>query len=291
MFSSSCCSSEKSTSIRAKDPPAATVATQAARRMSKYTVVFVRHGQSVWNLENKFTGWVDVPLSEQGVSEAQEAGKMLKEHKYEFDIAYTSVLKRAIQTCNIVLEELDQLYIPVEKDYRLNERMYGALAGLNKQETVDKHGIDQVMIWRRSYDVPPPPATEDHEYYPGNFPWAKDIPKDKLPLTESLKLTLERVLPYWNETIVPMVKSGKRVLIAAHGNSIRAIIKHLDNIPEDVITKIDVPTGVPLVYEFDEDMKPIKRENAAEHLSGSYLLNPDELKKKIEAVKNQTKAK
>eukprot|EP00055_Hartaetosiga_balthica_P014730 m.82699 g.82699 ORF g.82699 m.82699 type:complete len:260 (-) comp8673_c0_seq1:2213-2992(-) len=257
--------------------------------MGKFSVVFVRHGQSQWNLDNKFTGWVDVPLSEQGIGEAREAGKILKEQNFVFDIAYTSVLKRAIKTLNLMLEEMDEEYIPVEKDYRLNERMYGALAGLNKQETVQKHGHEQVMIWRRSYDVPPPEATKEHEYYPGNFAWAQSIPKDKLPLTESLKLTLERVLPYWNETIVPTIKSGKRVLIAAHGNSIRAIIKYLDNIPEDVITNINIPTGVPLLYEFDDGMNPIKLEGAAEHLSGKYLIDEEELKRKIDEVAHQTK--
>ncbi|EDQ88007.1 uncharacterized protein MONBRDRAFT_37669 [Monosiga brevicollis MX1] len=259
--------------------------------MAKYQVVFVRHGQSQWNLENKFTGWVDVPLSEQGVIEAKEAGAVLKEQGFKFDEAFTSVLKRAIKTCNIILEESDQEFIPVVKDYRLNERMYGALAGLDKKETVEKHGAEQVHIWRRSYDIPPPACEKDHPYHPSKSPWAASIPEDKLPATESLKLTLERVLPYWDEVIVPEIKAGKKVLIAAHGNSIRAILKYLDDISEEVIPALDVPTGVPLFYEFDENMKPIKQEGAAEHLSGRYLIDEETLKAKIEEVKNQTKAK
>jgi len=259
--------------------------------MSKHTLVFVRHGQSQWNLENKFTGWVDVPLSDLGIVEAQEAGKCLKESGIQFDKAHTSVLKRTIKTCNIVLEEIDQEFIPVEKTWRLNERMYGALAGLDKRQTVEKHGEKQVHIWRRSYDVPPPPAGPDHPYYPGKAAFARVIPPECVPETESLKLTLERTLPYWNDTIVPEIKSGKTLLVAAHGNSIRAIIKHVDNIPDEIICGIDIPTGVPLLYEFDDDLKPIKQANHAEGLSGRYMIDDETLKKKIEEVKNQTKKK
>eukprot|EP00056_Hartaetosiga_gracilis_P011693 m.178230 g.178230 ORF g.178230 m.178230 type:complete len:311 (+) comp13557_c1_seq1:50-982(+) len=261
---------------------------------STVTVVFVRHGESEWNRENKFTGWVDVGLTDKGAGEAIEAGRILKDKGFVFDIAFSSVLKRSIRTCNYILEEMDQLWIPVEKDYRLNERMYGALAGLNKQDTVAKHGINQVMVWRRSFDTPPPEAEASHEFHPLNDPKYRhlQINEKKIPKTESLKTTLARVLPYWLSTIAPAAQKGegKVVLVAAHGNSIRAILKYIDNIPDDIITTINIPTGVPLVYTFDKaTMAPIQAENAAQHLSGTYLISDDELQRKMAKVANQTK--
>ena len=259
--------------------------------MDTQKIVFIRHGQSTWNQENKFTGWVDVPLTERGTTEARDGGIALSQSGIVFDKAYTSVLKRAVKTCNIILEQMDQQYVQVEKDYRLCERMYGSLAGLNKQETVDKHGIDQVMIWRRSYDVPPPKAEITHEFHPSKISAFVGLDPELIPQSESLKDTLERVLPYWTSVIEPDIKSGKMLLVAAHGNSIRAIIKHLDNIPEDVITKIDIPTGVPLQYELNKaTMKPIPQEGSAKHLSGKYLIDESQLAAKIAEVKHQTKA-
>ena len=259
--------------------------------MSTQKIIFIRHGQSTWNQENRFTGWVDVPLTDRGAIEARDGGVALKKSGLVFDKAYTSVLKRAVKTCNIILEQMDQMYVPVEKDYRLCERMYGALAGLNKQETVDKHGIDQVMIWRRSYDVPPPRADLNHEFHPSKIPAFSGLSPDLIPQSESLKDTLERVLPYWRSVIEPDIKAGRMLLIAAHGNSIRAIIKHLDNIPEELITKIDIPTGVPLQYELDTTtLRPIPQAGSAENLSGRYLIDESELAAKIAEVKHQTKA-
>jgi len=223
-----------------------------------YTLVLLRHGESTWNQENRFTGWTDVDLSPRGLLEAAEAGRLLKEGGYTFDIAYTSVLKRAIRTLNIALDTLDQLWIPVVKDYRLNERHYGALQGLNKAETAAKHGEAQTKIWRRSYDIPPPPLTLDDPRHPSKDPRYAALPARVLPLTESLKETVERFLPYWHETIAPAIKSGKRVLIAAHGNSLRALVKYLDGISEADITELNIPTGIPLVYELDADLKPIR---------------------------------
>ncbi len=223
-----------------------------------YKLVLVRHGQSTWNLENRFTGWTDVELSDLGREEAKKAGELLKEEGFTFDIAYTSVLKRAIHTLNIILDELDLQWIPVEKSWRWNERHYGALQGLNKAETAEKFGNEQVHIWRRSYDTPPTALEADDPRHPSHDPRYKDIPKDELPATECLKDTVERFLPYWESTVAPVVKSGKKVIVAAHGNTIRALVKYLDNISDEAIADLNIPTGIPLVYELDENLKPIK---------------------------------
>jgi 2,3-bisphosphoglycerate-dependent phosphoglycerate mutase len=223
-----------------------------------YTLVLLRHGQSTWNQENRFTGWKDVDLSEQGVAEAREAGRLMKDAALAFDLAFTSVLKRAIKTLDIALEEMDQLWIPVTKHWRLNERHYGALQGLNKAETAAQHGEAQVKIWRRSYDIPPPALTPDDERYPGRDPRYADLTPAEIPLTESLKDTVARFLPYWHATIAPEVKSGTRLLLAAHGNSLRALVKYLDNVSEADIVELNIPTGIPLVYELDEQLKPVR---------------------------------
>src|SRR5215204_5731911 len=223
-----------------------------------YKLVLVRHGQSTWNLDNRFTGWTDVGLTELGGAEALEAGRLLKEGGDVFDVAYTSVLRRAIQTLWIVLEEMSLEWIPVTNAWQLNERHYGALQGLNKAETAEKFGEAQVKLWRRSYDVPPPALDLDDERHPKFDPRYASLSPEQLPATESLKITLERVLPYWHSTLAPEIKLGKRVLIAAHGNSIRALVKYLDNISEEAITELNIPTGVPLVYELTQDLKPIK---------------------------------
>jgi len=247
-----------------------------------YKLVMLRHGESLWNKENRFTGWVDIDLSEKGKEEAKKAGQTLKKEGYTFDIAYTSVLKRAIRTLWIVLDELDLMWIPVVRSWRLNERMYGALQGLNKSEMAAKHGEEQVLIWRRSYDVPPPALTKDDPMYPGKDLRYKDLKENEIPLTECLKDTVARVMPYWNETIAPMIKSGKKVLIAAHGNSLRALVKYLDNVSENDIVSMNIPTGIPLVYELDDNLKPLNR---------YYIGDPEEVKKAMEAVANQGKAK
>ncbi len=245
-----------------------------------YKLVLIRHGESTWNKENRFTGWTDVDLSEKGMQEAIDAGKVLREAGYEFDLAYTSVLKRAIKTLNVVLDEMDQLWIPVKRSWRLNERHYGGLQGLNKSETAAKFGEDQVKIWRRSYDVPPPPLNADDERFPGrDRRYAGVDPKD-LPLTECLKDTVARFLPLWHEEIAPAVKSGQRVVIGAHGNSLRALVKFLDNISEADILELNIPTGMPLVYELDAGLKPIK---------SYYLGDPDKVKAAMEAVARQGK--
>ena len=224
-----------------------------------YTVVLLRHGESTWNQENRFTGWTDVDLSEKGREEAREAGRLLKEGGYIFDLAYTSVLKRAIRTLWIALDALDLLWIPVTKDWRLNERHYGALQGLNKAETAAKHGEAQVKIWRRSYDIPPPPLTRDDDALSrGAIRATRTVRREDIPLTESLKDTVARFLPYWHETIAPAITSGQRVLIAAHGNSLRALVKYLDNVPESEIVELNIPTGIPLVYELDENLLPLR---------------------------------
>jgi 2,3-bisphosphoglycerate-dependent phosphoglycerate mutase len=223
-----------------------------------YTVVLLRHGQSTWNQENRFTGWKDVDLSEQGRAEARDAGRLMKEGGYAFDIAFTSVLKRAIKTLGIALDEMDLLWIPVTKHWRLNERHYGALQGLNKAETAAIHGEDQVKIWRRSYDIPPPPLTRDDERHSGRDPRYAGLSQKELPLSESLKDTVARFLPYWHELIAPAVKSGQRVLVAAHGNSLRALVKYLDNVGDREIVELNIPTGIPLVYELDDHLKPIR---------------------------------
>jgi 2,3-bisphosphoglycerate-dependent phosphoglycerate mutase len=222
------------------------------------TIVLLRHGESTWNQENRFTGWTDVDLSERGVAEAEAAGRLLLEGGYVFDLAYTSVLKRAIRTLGIALRTLDLLWIPVVKDWRLNERHYGALQGLNKAETAATHGEAQTKIWRRSYDIPPPALGRDDERHPSRDPRYRNLRTADLPLTESLKDTVARFLPYWHETIAPTIRSGKRVLIAAHGNSLRALVKYLDNISEAEIVELNIPTGIPLVYELDADLRPIR---------------------------------
>ena len=247
-----------------------------------YKLVLVRHGQSTWNLENRFTGWTDVGLTDLGRQEAHESGKLLREGGYVFDVAYTSVLRRAIQTLWIVLEEMNLEWIPETKAWQLNERHYGALQGLNKAETAEKFGEAQVKIWRRSYDVPPPDLDLADERHPRFDPRYASLSPEQLPATESLKITLERVLPYWHSTLVPVIKSGKRVIVAAHGNSIRALVKYLDNISEAEITELNIPTGLPLVYELDEELKPIKH---------YYLGDPAEAARKAAAVANQAKVK
>jgi len=252
-------------------------------RMGIIKVVLVRHGESTWNKENRFTGWHDVPLSEKGVSEAHQAAIMLQKDGYTFDIAYTSVLKRAIKTLWIVLEDMDLPWIPVNRSWRLNERMYGGLQGLDKSETAAKHGEEQVKIWRRSYDIRPPAITEDDPEYPGKDRRYHLLAKDQIPLTECLKDTVERFLPYWHDNIVPAIKEGKRVLIAAHGNSLRALIKYLDNVPESDITELNIPTGIPLVYELDDvTLKAVKH---------YYLADEETVKQAIASVANQGKKK
>jgi 2,3-bisphosphoglycerate-dependent phosphoglycerate mutase len=223
-----------------------------------HKVVLLRHGESTWNKENRFTGWHDVDLTDHGRDEAREAGRLLKEGGYIFDAAFTSVLKRAIKTLGIALDTLDQLWIPVTKSWRLNERSYGALQGLNKAETAAKHGEAQTKIWRRSFDIPPPPLTIDDERHPSHDPRYSGLKASELPLTESLKDTIARFMPYWHETIAPAIKSGTRVVIAAHGNSLRALVKDLDSIPESEIVELNIPTGIPLVYELDDNLKPLR---------------------------------
>jgi 2,3-bisphosphoglycerate-dependent phosphoglycerate mutase len=245
-------------------------------------LVLVRHGESTWNKENRFTGWTDVDLSDKGRQEAREGGQVLRQDGYVFDVAYTSVLKRAIHTLWSVLDELDQAWIPVHRSWRLNERHYGALQGLNKPETAARFGEDQVKIWRRSYDIPPPALTEDDERYPGRDPRYRGLTKAELPLTECLKDTVARFLPLWQQTIAPAIQGGQRVLIAAHGNSLRALVKHLDGISEDEIVGLNIPTGIPLVYELADDLTPIRH---------YYLGDPEAAKKAAEAVANQSKAK
>ena len=223
------------------------------------TLVLLRHGESIWNKENRFTGWTDVDLSDTGRAEALTAGRLMKAAGLTFDIAYTSLLKRAIRTCWIALDELDLLWIPVSRSWRLNERHYGALQGLNKAETAARHGDDQVKIWRRSYDIPPPPLAPDDPRHPGRDPRYAGMPESDLPLTESLKDTVGRFLPYWDDTIAPAIHDGKRVLIAAHGNSLRALVKYLDRISDEDIVELNIPTGVPLVYELDEKLNAKSR--------------------------------
>jgi 2,3-bisphosphoglycerate-dependent phosphoglycerate mutase len=244
-----------------------------------HRLVLLRHGESQWNRENRFTGWVDVDLSPVGIEEARAAGRLLKLEGYRFDVAFTSVLKRAIRTLWIALDELDQMWLPEEKHWRLNERHYGALSGLNKAETAARHGEQQVLVWRRSYDIPPPPLSPDDERYEGNDPRYAGV---TVPRSESLKDTVARVIPYWNSAIAPAIRSGKRVLTAAHGNSLRALIKHLDNVGEKELVGLNVPTGIPLVYELDEQLKPIKH---------YYLGDQAELARRIAAVSAQGKAK
>ncbi|HET8549021.1 MAG TPA: 2,3-diphosphoglycerate-dependent phosphoglycerate mutase [Bryobacteraceae bacterium] len=245
-------------------------------------VVLVRHGESTWNAENRFTGWTDVDLSDKGRAEAQKGARVLKQEGYTFDVAYTSVLKRAIRTLWFIQDELDLMWIPVRNAWELNERHYGGLQGLNKAETAAKFGDEQVKIWRRSYDTPPPPLTPDDPRFPGNDPRYKNVPREKLPLTESLKETVARAVPYWEQVIVPDVRAGKRVIIAAHGNSLRALVKHLDHMSEADILELNIPTGVPLVYEFDKSMRPVQH---------YYLGDQAEIAAAMEAVAKQGKAK
>jgi len=249
---------------------------------AKFILVFVRHGQSTWNLENRFTGWTDVDLTEQGCQEAHTGGQLLRDKGFAFDIAYTSVLKRAIRTLNIVQEEMDLEWIPVVRAWQLNERHYGALQGLNKTEMAVKFGEAQVKIWRRSYDVPPPVLEMTDKRHPRFDRRYAELTPAQLPATESLKITLERVLPYWHSTLVPMIKSEKRVLIVAHGNSIRAMVKYLDDVSENEIPELNIPTGIPLVYELDGDLKPIRH---------YYLADDETVRKAAEAVAAQGKAK
>lgn len=247
-----------------------------------YKLVLVRHGQSTWNLENRFTGWTDVDLTEQGCTEAHAAGKLLREGGYDFDLAYTSVLRRAIKTLGIIQEEMGLEWLPITRAWQLNERHYGALQGLNKAETAEKFGEAQVKIWRRSYDVPPPALELTDERHPKFDRRYAGLTPEELPATESLKITLGRVLPYWHSTLAPIIKSGQRLLITAHGNSIRALVKYLDNISDAEITELNIPTGIPLVYELNADLTPIKN---------YYLGDAEEIAKAAAAVANQGKAK
>ena len=223
-----------------------------------HKLVLLRHGESTWNQENRFTGWTDVDLSAKGREEALEAGRLLKEGGYFFDLAYTSVLKRAIRTLWVALDVMDQIWLPTEKSWRLNERHYGALQGLNKAETAAKHGEAQVKIWRRSYDIPPPALEKDDPRHPSRDPRYAGLPESDLPLTESLKDTVARFLPYWHDTIAPSIRAGRRVLVAAHGNSLRALVKYLDDISESDIVELNIPTGIPLVYELDDTLRPAR---------------------------------
>ena len=245
-------------------------------------VVLLRHGESIWNKENRFTGWTDVDLSDKGKEEAKKAGQALKKEGFIFDIAYTSVLKRAIRTLWATLDEMDLMWIPVYNSWRLNERHYGSLQGLNKSEMAAKYGEEQVLVWRRSYDIQPPALEESDSRYPGRDSRYKGLDKKDIPCTECLKDTVARFLPYWKDTIAPVVSSGKKVIIAAHGNSLRALVKYLDNISDQEIVKLNIPTGIPLVYELSDELKPIR---------SYYLGDPEEINKAMEKVANQGKAK
>jgi 2,3-bisphosphoglycerate-dependent phosphoglycerate mutase len=245
-------------------------------------LVLLRHGESLWNKANRFTGWTDVDLSEKGLQEAGEAGQHLKRSGFTFDIAYTSVLKRAIRTLWIVLDTMDLMWIPVQRDWRLNERHYGALQGLNKAETAKQYGEDQVLIWRRSFDIQPSQLEKEDPRYPGHDPRYRHLSDDELPKTECLKDTIQRFLPFWKDTIVASIRQKKKVLIVAHGNSLRALVKHLDQIPDDQIVHLNIPTGMPLVYELDESLQPIKN---------YYLGDPEAVKKAMDAVARQGQIK
>jgi 2,3-bisphosphoglycerate-dependent phosphoglycerate mutase len=268
---------------RAAKPHARPGITATLRREGNamYKIVFVRHGQSIWNKENRFTGWHDVDLTEEGVAEAKAGAQLLKEAGFAFDVAHTSVLKRAIRTLWTILDDMDLMWLPVHRSWRLNERHYGGLQGLNKAETAEKHGEEQVHIWRRSYDTPPPALERSDERYPGHDRRYAHLSADELPTTEALSHTIERVLPYWNDVIVPDVKAGKSVLVAAHGNSLRALVKHLDGLSPEEIMKVNIPTGVPLVYELDADMKVI---------SSGYLGDQEAVAAKAAAVAAQGKS-
>ena len=246
-----------------------------------FRLVLLRHGQSVWNRENRFTGWTDVDLSEDGRTEARDAGTRLAEEHYAFDVAYTSLLKRAIRTLWIGLDEMDLMWIPVHRTWRLNERHYGALQGLNKAETAAQHGETQVKIWRRSYDIPPPPLTGDDPRHPSRDRRYSALTRDELPLAESLKDTVARFLPYWHETIAPAIRSGRNVIISAHGNSLRALVKYLDRVSDQEIVDLNIPTGIPLVYHLNDDLEPLQK---------FYLGDPETVEKAAAAVANQGKA-
>jgi len=243
-------------------------------------LVLLRHGESTWNKENRFTGWTDVDLTPRGVEEAKYSGRRLRDDGFTFDVAYTSVLRRAIRTLWIALEEMDQMWIPIHLSWRLNERHYGALQGLNKAETASKYGEKQVLIWRRSYDIRPPALTPDDPRYPGFDPRYRNLLPSDIPRTECLKDTVTRFLPYWNEIIAPQVRAGQRILISAHGNSLRALVKYLDNLSEEEVLDLNIPTGIPLVYELDDDLKPIRR---------YYLGDPAQIEQAMQAVANQGK--
>jgi 2,3-bisphosphoglycerate-dependent phosphoglycerate mutase len=245
------------------------------------TLVLLRHGESTWNRENRFTGWTDVDLTDRGIEEARRAGRELKIKGFRFDVAYTSVLKRAIRTLWIVLDELDQMWIPVHRSWRLNERHYGALQGLNKAETAKEYGDEQVLMWRRSYDTAPPMLEKDDERFPGNDPRYADLQAQDLPRSECLKDTVARFLPYWKETIAPQVRAGKQVIIAAHGNSLRALVKYLDDVSDEDILSLNIPTGVPLVYELEDDLRPI---------GSHYLGDAEEVQRAMQSVANQGKS-
>lgn len=247
-----------------------------------HRLVLLRHGESTWNQENRFTGWTDVDLTEKGRAEAREAGRLMAAEKYEFDTAFTSVLKRAIRTLWIALDEMDLMWIPEHWSWRLNERHYGALQGLNKAETAAKHGEAQVKIWRRSYDIPPPPLTPEDPRHPSRDRRYAGLSRQELPLTESLKDTVARFLPYWHETIAPAIRKGERVLISAHGNSLRALVKYLEDVPESEIVELNIPTGVPLVYMLNDDLEPLQK---------YYLGDQEAVRKKTEEVANQARAR
>lgn len=243
-----------------------------------HKLVLLRHGESTWNAENRFTGWTDVDLSAKGVREAEESARLLLEDGYEFDLAYTSVLKRAVRTLWIVLDRMDLMWLPVQRHWRLNERHYGALQGLNKAETAEKHGAEQVMIWRRSYATPPPALEPSDERHPGHDPRYAGLSADDLPASESLKDTVDRFLPLWHETLAPLIREGQRLLISAHGNSLRALVKYLDGISDEEIVGLNIPTGIPLVYELDDELRPIRN---------YYLGDPEAARKAAEAVARQ----
>lgn len=245
-------------------------------------LVLARHGESLWNQENRFTGWTDMDLSEKGIAEAHQAGQVLRQAGFDFDLAFTSVLRRAIRTLWIIQDEMDLMWIPVEISWRLNERYYGALQGLNKTETAEKFGEEQVHIWRRSYDTPPPAVEESDPRFPGHDPRYRGLDPSDLPRTECLKDTVKRFLPYWHDAIAPAVKSGRKVLVAAHGNSLRALVKYLDNISDEAIADLNIPTGIPLVYELDDTLKPLRH---------YYLGDPEAVAKATQAVADQGKAK
>ncbi len=247
-----------------------------------HKVVLLRHGESTWNKENLFTGWTDVDLSEKGVQEATEGGRVLHKEGYIFDVAFTSVLRRAIKTLWLALEEMDQMWIPIHNSWRLNERHYGALQGLNKAQTAEKYGEAQVKIWRRSYDIRPPALTPNDERFPGKDPRYADLRPEELPLAECLKDTVARTLPYWHATIAPTIKSGKRVIVAAHGNSLRGLVKYLDNVSDQEIVELNIPTGIPLVYELNEELKPLRH---------YYMGDPEAVKRAAQAVAEQGKRK